>query len=296
MSLPPPPVAPTNTSERCYRHPDRETGRNCTRCGRPACSDCLTPAPIGAHCVDCAKADRPGLVTRARYAGASQPLLVTFGLIGINVALFIMAAVQNPQALSGAITPLHQQLDLFEPSIVLNRQYYRLLTSGFMHFGVIHIVFNMWMLYLMGQVLERGMGRVRFPLLYFAALFGGSFGVIILDNPPDPSGFSLTAGASGAIFGLLGAATVGQLMNGMNPLNTSIGRLLIFNVAFTFIASGVSVGGHLGGLVAGGICGTVMLSPRHKQPPQWVVIATPLVVGAVAIAGSILLAKVPGLA
>ncbi len=99
---------------RCYRHADREAGRRCTRCGKPACPSCLVQASVGSHCLDCAKAAQPDLKTRARFWSARQPLLITYILIGINVAVFIaiLLVAADPAALSGAVTDAHLDLGL----------------------------------------------------------------------------------------------------------------------------------------------------------------------------------------
>ena len=130
MSLPPPP--PPAAAEACYRHPGRDAGRRCTRCGRPACSECLVQATVGSHCVDCAKAAQPDVRTRANLWNARQPALVTMTLIAINVAVFVVMVLQDPAALTGALTRIHLEFALFEPALEQG-EWYRLVTSGFLH-------------------------------------------------------------------------------------------------------------------------------------------------------------------
>jgi membrane associated rhomboid family serine protease len=278
MALPQPPVPQTAT---CYRHPTREAGRRCTRCGRPACSECLVQASVGSHCLECAKATRPDVKTRARYWNARQPTLVTYALIAVNVAVFVWLGIQDSAAFTSGSRATQGQVDLglideyrtpFGPRSALgdDGEWYRLVTSGFIHFGVIHLAFNMLLLFQLGQLLEPAIGRVRFALLYFAALLGGSVGALLLQ----PN--SLHGGASGAVFGLMGAAFVGLRNRGINPFSTGIGTVLILNLLITFTIPGVSIGGHLGGIVGGALAGYAVLAPRHLRVPNWATYAVPI--------------------
>ena len=168
MTLPQPPAPQLTT---CYRHPGREAGRRCTRCGRPACSECLVRADIGSQCVECAKAAKPDVRTRARYWNARQPTLVTYALIAINLAVFLWIGIQDPDSLSRTGFSADQR-DLASASTTSPSvdEWYRLVSSGFLHFGFLHIALNMLLLFQLGQMLEPELGRVRFALLYFAAL------------------------------------------------------------------------------------------------------------------------------
>ena len=278
MSLPPPP-----TVTHCYRHPDRETGRRCTRCGKPACSDCLIQATVGSHCVDCAKAARPDLKTRVKYANAKQPTLVTSVIIAINVAVFMYTSVTDSGTLGGGLGSNRQasseqvDLALSRQALQVTHEWYRIVTSGFLHFGILHIALNMYLLYLLGQLLERSLGRSKFALLYMASLLGGSAGVVISNS-------GLAGGASGAVFGLMAAAAVSMHRQGINIMQTGIGRTLMLNLVLTFVLSSyISVGGHVGGIVAGSICSLAMLAPRWKPVPKWAIYATPIAVGAISV-------------
>ena len=274
MSLPPPPPPVSSGGDLvCYRHPKREAGRRCTRCGKPACSECLVQAAVGSHCLDCAKASRPDPRTRARFWNARQPALATMVLIAINVLVFVYAALSDSASIAGRVTLVHLDLALNEQLLANGDEWYRLVTSGFLHFGIIHIGFNMYLLYLLGQMLEPTLGRVRFLLVYFASLLGGSAGVLLLD----PN--AITAGASGAVFGLMGLAFVGSYLHGTNPLNTSIGTLLMLNLFLTFmLRDRISVGGHLGGAIAGAVCAVFVMAPRHKGVPNWATYVAPAAV------------------
>lgn len=299
MSLPPPPP-PTQPASapplpRCYRHPDREAGRSCTRCGKSACSDCLVQASVGSHCLDCAKAARPDMGTRAKYWNARQHTLVTYVLIAINVVVFVIGAVLYPRSLRGSITPIHcefalngqvltERVGCFD-RIIGPDEWYRLVTAGFLHYGVIHIAFNMLLLFQIGQLLERPLGRAKFALLYFAGLLGGSFGALVA------GGGGLTAGASGAVFGIMAAAAIGLQRQGVSVMSTGIGSTLLLNLFLTFAIPNISVGGHLGGAAAGAICGFVMLAPRWKPVPGWAKWATPVAVAVISVLGSVLVVQ-----
>lgn len=247
-------------------------------------------ATVGSHCLECAKAAQPDLKTKARFWSARQPLLVTWTLIGLNVAMFIGILLwsRDPGALSGSVTNAHLNLglsrDVLEQQIVWRSDdgslfvtqpdgWYRLLTSGFLHFGLIHIGLNMFFLYVLGPMLEPPLGRIRFLLLYLASLLGGSLGVVLLDKG------GISGGASGAVFGLLAAAAIGQWRRGINPLSTGIGATLLLNLVITFAIPGISIGGHLGGIVAGSICGYFMLAPGYQNVPRWATYVTPILVG-----------------
>lgn len=293
MSLPPPPppVPPqpslpsASTLPQCYRHPGREAGRSCTRCGRAACSECLVQATVGSHCIDCAKAARPAAGTRARHWNARQHALVTSLLIALNLAVFAIVTLAEVSSLSGrgGISELQFELGLNKLLLAGTGEWYRLVTSGFLHFGVLHIAFNMLLLYQLGQLLERSLGRGRFALLYGASLLAGSFGVLLLSG----NSLAITGGASGAVFGLMAAAAIGMHRQGINIFSTGIGTTLILNLVLTFAIPGISIGGHLGGAVGGAICGWFMLAPRWKPMPRSAGLVTPIAVALVSVIGSV---------
>lgn len=274
MALPQPPAPVGSTA--CYRHPDRETGRRCTRCGRPACAECLVAAPVGSHCVECAKSDRPNLRTRARWAQARQPILVTYAIMAANVAVFLWVSAQDANSLSGGGRVSLQELELGLNREIIARtgEWYRIVTSGFLHFGIAHLALNMLLLWQLGMLLEPQIGRLRFGLVYFAGLLGGSAMALFVQ----PNG--LHGGASGAIFGLVGFAALSLHQRGINPFTTGIGTLLLLNLALTFGIRGISWGGHVGGLIAGVICAAFVTSPRRR--PAWLTISAPVVVMIVA--------------
>lgn len=262
----------------CARHPDRATGLSCTRCHRPACPDCLREASVGYQCVDCVaeggRAQRYATsVAGARPAGRD---LVVPLLIAINVAVFVVTVVQAGSLGNNASAELFRQWAL-APIAVVDGDVWRLLTSGFLHFGPIHLVLNMLVLWIIGRDLETVLGPSRFLAVYLVSLLGGSATVFALEQVR-----SLTAGASGAIYGLMGA-----LLMVLLRLRRSPGPALFIigiNVVITFTVPGISLYGHLGGLVFGTIVAAAMVyAPRDRRPPVQIGAVAALVAIAVAV-------------
>ena len=272
-----PPVLP-----RCYRHPNMPTGRSCTRCGRPACGDCLQAVTIGSHCPDCIKASRPPATVRAKDWNASQDALITRIIMALNVAVFVWVLIGDTSSagFGSSISPREVELGLNKLLLSFNHEWYRLITSGFLHFGILHIAMNMYLLFQLGKLLEPPLGRLRYGLLYFACLLGGSLGVLVLEG----SSTGLHGGASGAVFGLMGAAAIGMQRRGINIFQTGLGATLMINLLLTFTIPGISIGGHIGGIVMGAICGSIMLPPPQQKQPPWLGYAVPTI----AIIGSVI--------
>ncbi len=251
------PDAPTT----CFYHRDRVTGRRCTRCDRPACPDCLHQASVGSHCWECIKAAAPPRSEQVRRAWRSEGLLVTKILIGLNVLVFI-PTIASGGLLGRTSSDFHRDFALSGLDLA-SGEWYRLVTSGFLHYGLVHVGMNMFVLYQLGLTLEGGIGRSRFLAIYVASLFAGSFGATVVS----PS--ALTAGASGAVFGMAAAATVGLSRRGVPFTSTGWGPMLLFNFVFTFAVPGISIGGHVGGLIGGLIVGFLMLDPRVAYHRPW---------------------------
>jgi membrane associated rhomboid family serine protease len=233
----------------CYRHPDRETAVSCSNCGRPICPDCMTQTSVGPRCPECSGKSR---ISRPGFLMGREPHL-TYLLMAINVALFV---VTNPNPFQGgfsggAVNQLGVDLSLTRSGIA-DGQYYRLISSAFIHFGILHLAFNMYALYLLGGALERYVGSIRFGIIYLLSALTGSLGALILT----PHG--ITAGASGAIFGLMGAMLVLERQRGIALLGGSIGGLLVVNLVITLGVPGISIGGHVGGLLGGVLAGLVL--------------------------------------
>jgi membrane associated rhomboid family serine protease len=258
----------------CYRHPGRETGVSCSNCGNPICPDCMTPTPVGMRCPDCAS-DRTKVKTIRNIQ--SDPR-VTYALIAINVIAFLASGQFGYQRTGG--TDLFRRFALDGPDIHLHHEYWRMITSGFLHAGFLHIGFNMYLLFFLGRILEPALGSVRFGLLYFASLLAGSAGALIVT----PNAF--TVGASGAVFGLMGATFLEMRARGIDPMAGGmggIGGLILINLVFSFALSGISIGGHIGGLIGGGLVALAFqYAARLRQPA--LAYAGPLAVAAVAVA------------
>ena len=209
----------------------------------------MTHAAVGMRCPECA-----GRRTMAQRAGFTMPHapVLTYALIAANIVIFVLT---NKVGVSGGIgfsagtlNRLGDRLVLFGPAVA-HGQDYRLLSAAFVHYGLLHIGLNMYVLYLLGGVFERYAGPVRLAAVYFTAALSGSFGALILS--PDAA----TAGASGAIFGLMGALFVLERQRGMALLQSPIGGLILINLIITFGIPGISVGGHIGGLIGGALAG-----------------------------------------
>jgi membrane associated rhomboid family serine protease len=272
-------------AETCYRHPNRETAVSCSSCGRPICPDCMTPTPVGMRCPECAS-QRTRVVRGVGQSSLFASAPATFILIGLNVAAFLAEIATSSGGFGVEGSSLVREFGLFGHSVA-EGEWYRLVGGGFLHAGLTHIAFNMIALYFLGRLLEPAIGTPRFVAVYVAALFGGAFGALLLS--PD----ALTIGASGAIFGIFGAAFVIARGRGLDSVASTIGVILLLNLAFSFGAAHISLGGHLGGLAAGVICALAilagergMLGHRHF-PAEMAVMA---LVAVVSIAGAIAIA------
>ena len=231
----------------CYRHPDRETGVSCSSCDRPICTDCMIPTPVGMRCPECAR--QKTQVRTARTLTASEPR-ATYAIIAVNVTVFlaqVLTAGRAAPARPGAI----YDNGVLNGFAVNDGEWWRLITSGFLHSDPIHLIFNMVGVYFLGQILEPALGTVRYVALYLGSLLAGSLGVLLLT--PEAN----TLGASGAVFGLLGAAFLIMRQRGFDPMRSFIGPLLILNLVLSF-RPGISIGAHLGGLAGGLLCAWII--------------------------------------
>jgi membrane associated rhomboid family serine protease len=263
----------------CYRHPSRETGVSCSSCGRPICPDCMTTTPVGMRCPECAKQSTK--VMRLRDMAAAPR--VTYALIAINVVAFLTE--QGQFTLFG--TSIHGKVIeegvLDRAGVHVEHQYWRLVSSGFLHENFLHIGFNMYLLYLLGLMLEPAIGSVRFAAVYFTSLLAGSFGALLATASP-------SLGASGAIFGLMGAMVVELRARRLSVMESGIGGLIIINLIFSFSLANISVGGHVGGLIGGALAGAALRVAGDRYKALGVLACVALsaiaVAGALAVAGS----------
>ncbi|MFD8868952.1 rhomboid family intramembrane serine protease [Streptomyces sp. NPDC059590] len=260
----------------CYRHPQRETGISCVRCERPICPECMISASVGFQCPECVRGGGQGSSAGPAPAGhavrdarprtiaggalTSDPRLLTKILIGINLAVWFMALAVGDHFVN-ALDLVGRVYDPGTNSLVgvAEGQWYRLLTSVFLHQQPIHIAFNMLSLWWLGGPLEAALGRARYLTVYLLAGLGGSALSYLLAAQNQPS-----LGASGAIFGLLGATAV--LMRRLRYDMRPVIALLVLNLLFTFTWANISWQAHVGGLVVGTVVAYGMVhAPREKR-------------------------------
>lgn len=266
----------------CYRHPQRETYVRCTRCGRPICPNCMNEAAVGFQCPECvAEGRRTVRQAKGHFGGGvvGRREYVTYTLLALNVGVFLLDAVLSKgRSLGGfglggstGLSPIQWWGSILAPSFtgddgqlytgVMDGGWYRLLSNMFVHFGALHLLMNMFGLWIVGRSLEQTLGHVRFAGLYLVSGLGGSVAAYVFSNPLTP-----TAGASGAIFGLFGALIF---------VNRKLGRemqgviaVIVINVIFSFSVSSISIAGHLGGLVTGALLALgIAYAPRKYRIP-----------------------------
>jgi membrane associated rhomboid family serine protease len=243
-------------------------------------------ASVGFHCPECTKQSGQKVIRASQLRTKN---VVTNVLIAINAAVFVAGIgsglstkdqfVEDGGLIANAVDRSGHLIG------VANGQWYRIISSGFLHENIVHIGLNMWVLYLLGQLLEPVLGRLRFALVYVVAMLAGGLGVLVL--APN----QLTVGASGAIFGLMGAAVAVMRSRGINPFATGIGTTILLNLLITFTIPNISIGGHIGGLIGGFVAGWLLVD----LPPSWnrnpaVPIAALVAVGAVLVGACLVVA------
>ncbi len=263
----------------CYRHPKRETGVRCSNCNRPICPDCMTTTSVGMRCPECAS--QRTQVRGMPSVGGGDPT-VTYVLIAINVVVALGSVFGGASAASGGIGESRLLTDgaVYRDAIAQG-EYWRLVTAGFLHAGLFHLLTNMFSLYILGQILEPVVGHRRFAIIYFVSLLAGSFGALIATE-------GRTVGASGAIFGLMGAAALVMRSRGIGIMESGLGIWIGLNLLITFAVPGISIGGHIGGLVGGALCAFLLMDVPERTPvPKSVPVWACALLGALAVAGSI---------
>ena len=269
----------------CYRHPERETYLSCTRCGKPACPECLREAPVGHQCVDCIKGGsetvrQPTGMFGGRVASDS---LVTWVLVGLNVAFYLVEWVYPKIVDYLAMVGLFPDSALHQVIGVSQGQWYRLLTSAFLHeqgfsgFGPAHIIFNMWALIIVGPPLERLLGRVRYLAVYLLSALGGSVFFYFVAPVNE-----VALGASGAIFGLFGAWFV--VSRKLRVDVRAIVFLIALNLALPFVVGGIAWQAHVGGLITGGLITAAYAYAPRKNRTLFQVGATVLLIAVMVVA------------
>ncbi|MBM0228530.1 MULTISPECIES: rhomboid family intramembrane serine protease [Micromonospora] len=272
---------PVPTTPVCYRHPDRETYVRCSRCDRPICPECMREASVGHQCPECVSEGRRSVrPARTAFGGgaAGRHGYVTKTLIALNVLVMLLSIASDRGGdaaaggsgfggLMGGGTPLTDwgavlgQAILPDGTIggIAEGQWYRLVTAMFLHYGVVHLLLNMWALWVLGRTLEAALGPLRFLALYLIAGLGGNVAVYLFSAPN-----STAVGASTAIFGLFAAIFV--IMRRLGRDTSAILPILVINLVFTFTVPGISIAGHLGGLVTGALMALVLAyAPRMRR-------------------------------
>jgi membrane associated rhomboid family serine protease len=246
----------------------------------------MTPTPVGMRCPECAR-QRTRVTTGTGGGSLAAAAPATFILIALNAAFFLAEIAGGRGGLTESSGSVINDLALRGTSVA-DGEYYRLVTGGFLHAGFGHIALNMLALFFLGRLLEPSIGTLRFSFLYGASLLAGAFGAVALTDPGQ-----ITVGASGAIFGIFGATFVIAGARGLRDVASQLGVLLLINLAFTLSVPNISVGGHLGGLAGGVICGLVivagergLLGPRRLAVELIAMTAVAAIsfVGAIAVA------------
>ena len=222
----------------------------------------MNQASVGFHCPECLKSGRQKVVQgQAAFAGANSQLYVTKAIIGLNVLVFVLTL--NTNGGLGLKFSALQDWSTFGPLIDLDGSWWRLITGGFLHSGPIHIGMNMYILWMLGKSVERSLGPVRYASLYMTALLAGSMGALVA--APDAA----TVGASGAVFGLVGALAIAQRAHGRSMWAGGIGSLLLINLVISLTVPNISIGGHVGGFLGGLAAGWMMYEAPRTTGKKW---------------------------
>jgi membrane associated rhomboid family serine protease len=211
-------------------------------------------ASVGSQCTDCVRAAQPSRREQLRRWNAASGPVVTHALIAINVAVFVLGLVGGAGVVGAGRGDVQGDFAVYGPFLA-DGEWYRLITAAFVHYGLIHLGFNMFVILQLGRMLEPALGRARYLALYLAAAICGCAGATVVTP------LALTAGASGAAFGLAGAAAVGLRQRGIGLMQSGIGMMLLVNFVLTFSVPGISIGGHVGGFLGGAAVGAVLLRP-----------------------------------
>lgn len=295
----------------CYRHTDRPAGVRCQRCERVICPDCQYIAPVGFHCPEClaaARRARMAAAPRGRSAAvprrrrhsavisgqaafqvARRPAVLTGLLVAANLVMFVVAAATRRsvwQDLGVRQYDIMGNGALWAPGINVEGEWWRLFTGGFLHANILHVGFNVLLLGLLGAPLERRLGSLRFSLLYVTALLSGSLGAVLVS----PRAF--TVGASGAVFGLMGAHLMVSRAAGRRARDSGVMGLLVLNLITTFLFPNISIGGHIGGLVGGLLASWILLTPdRREHVPRGLATAVGVVLAGLFFFGGLVAAN-----
>jgi membrane associated rhomboid family serine protease len=265
MAVPPGPGTSNQAgTPTCFRHPGRETYVSCVRCGRPACPDCLRSAAVGQQCVDCVREGNRGVRRAGAVFGgrATANAVVTWALVGINIALYIVELARPGIANYWAMLGQARILPGGPIAGVAQGQWYRLITAEFLPppggGGTLDIAFNMWALILIGPALERMLGRLRYLTVYLVSAVGGSVMFYLIAQPNVEA-----LGASGAVFGLFGAWFV--VARRLHLDSRWIVTIVVLNLVLDFVVPNIAWQAHVGGILAGGLLTAAFAyAPQHR--------------------------------
>jgi membrane associated rhomboid family serine protease len=219
----------------------------------------MNQASVGFHCPECVSKGGQ----KVRTMSSLQPTpIVTYAMISINVAVFVIGIAMGSDV-SQNNGDLMFDGALFAPNIDRLGEWWRVFTAGFLHASLFHLALNMFALYVLGKMVEPALGSVSYAALYMCSIVAGSFGALLLD----PN--ALTVGASGAVFGLMGAIVMIQRRVGLSIWDTGIGALIGINLLISVTVANISLGGHLGGLVGGLAAGWVLTDGRKFLKAKW---------------------------
>ncbi len=258
----------------CYRHPTRETGLRCTRCERSACHECLRPAPVGSHCLECLKEGQKSMrLVDAPWSGGGRVVGVAL-IVAICVGVFLLQFVQDLNARFTMVGAL-----------VASGETYRLVTSMFLHFGVMHLGFNMIAVWIYGAEVERREGAVRLVAIFLVTGLAGGTAAYVF-HPA----FTQVAGASGGVFGLLGVALIRTIRAGQPP--QQLLAILGINLFISVAVPGISLAAHVGGFVAGVAYASASTLPARSRPK---VLSALVLVAVVGLTAFVVTTLEPGL-
>ena len=210
----------------------------------------MVQAPVGFQCPECVAEGRK----RTREWKTTSPIRVTQALMIANALIWIAVSLYTGSLSlwGGGVTEIHADFALHGAYIHERGEWWRLVTSAFLHYGLFHMAMNVFILVLLGRMLEPAIGGWRMLLLYSVSLTGGALGALVVE----PNAF--TAGASGAVFGMAGAVVIAERASGIRFRDSGILAFLVINVAISFLWPGVSIGGHLGGMIVGAIAAIIL--------------------------------------